>query len=145
MPDIQMRFHQDMLVLSGRQDAVLARQGVDVERDREGIRLQVLDMLREYRREAVDRVREQPGVGSERSYPVESAAEDAVAVDSEECFHGPYFLSEIFINIYIIPLYGTFVTPLIVTFFRHAGILYGAPVFKLMSQLNAQNLNNYMI
>lgn len=47
MPDIQMRFHQDMLVLSGRQDAVLARQGVDVERDREFLNLVEPDTVRD--------------------------------------------------------------------------------------------------
>ncbi|MEG0323642.1 MAG: homocysteine S-methyltransferase family protein [Raoultibacter sp.] len=50
MPDIQLRFDKDMLVLSAPVDAVLARQGVDVERDREFLSLiepeAVRDVLR---------------------------------------------------------------------------------------------------
>ncbi|MEG2629111.1 MAG: homocysteine S-methyltransferase family protein [Raoultibacter sp.] len=47
MPDIQLRFHKDMLVLSGGLDAVLARQGVDVQRDREFLNLIEPDSVRE--------------------------------------------------------------------------------------------------
>ena len=35
MPDIEMRFNKDMLVLSSPLQAVLARQGVNVARDME--------------------------------------------------------------------------------------------------------------
>ena len=35
MPDIQLRFHRDMLVLSAPIDALLARQGVDAALDRQ--------------------------------------------------------------------------------------------------------------
>ena len=35
MPDIQMRFHRDMLVLSAPMDYSLEKQGVDLERDME--------------------------------------------------------------------------------------------------------------
>ncbi|MEF9841791.1 MAG: homocysteine S-methyltransferase family protein [Raoultibacter sp.] len=47
MPDIQLRFNKDMLVLSGSLDAVLTRQGVDVERDREFLNLIEPDSIRE--------------------------------------------------------------------------------------------------
>lgn len=47
MPDIQLRFHKDMLVLSGALDAVLARQGIDIERDREFLNLIEPDSIRE--------------------------------------------------------------------------------------------------
>ena len=50
MPDIQLRLHKDMLVLSAPIDAVLARQGIDASRDREYLNLMepdvVLDALR---------------------------------------------------------------------------------------------------
>ena len=39
MPDIALRFHKDMLVLSAPLAAVLARQGVDVARDLEYLNL----------------------------------------------------------------------------------------------------------
>jgi len=35
MPDIELRFHKDMLVLSAPIDAALARQGIDAARDRQ--------------------------------------------------------------------------------------------------------------
>ncbi|MEG0070704.1 MAG: homocysteine S-methyltransferase family protein [Raoultibacter sp.] len=47
MPDIQLRFHKDMLVLSGALDTVLARQGIDIERDREFFNLIEPDSIRE--------------------------------------------------------------------------------------------------
>lgn len=54
MPDIQMRFDKDMLVLSGRLDAVFARQGVDTAYDREFLNLVEPDSVREaYRLESV--------------------------------------------------------------------------------------------
>lgn len=54
MPDISMRFGKDMLVLSGRLDAVLARQGVDVDSDREFLILVEPDSVKDaYRLEAV--------------------------------------------------------------------------------------------
>lgn len=50
MPDIQMRFNKDMLVLSAPIDAQLARQGIDAARDRQYLNLMepdvVLDALR---------------------------------------------------------------------------------------------------
>lgn len=39
MPDIQLRFHKDMLVLSAPLDAPLARQGVDVDEERDFLNL----------------------------------------------------------------------------------------------------------
>lgn len=39
MPDIEMRFNRDMLVLSAPIDEALSRQGVDIEKDREFIGL----------------------------------------------------------------------------------------------------------
>lgn len=54
MPDIQMRFDKDMLVLSGRLDEVFARQGVDMAQDREFLNLVEPDTVREaYRLESV--------------------------------------------------------------------------------------------
>ncbi len=54
MPDINMRFDRDMLVLSGRLDAVFERQGVDTAQDREFLNLIEPDSVREaYRLEAV--------------------------------------------------------------------------------------------
>lgn len=47
MPDIQMRFDKDMLVLSAPLKAVLARQGVDVERDLEYMLLVEPEALRD--------------------------------------------------------------------------------------------------
>ena len=35
MADLQLRFHKDILVLSGNLDSALASYGIDVERDRE--------------------------------------------------------------------------------------------------------------
>ena len=45
MPDIQMRFHKDLLVLSAPIDAMLARQGVDVARDRQYLNLMEPDIV----------------------------------------------------------------------------------------------------
>ena len=45
MPDIQMRFNKDMLVLSAPVDATLARQGVDVARDRQYLNLMEPDVM----------------------------------------------------------------------------------------------------
>lgn len=47
MPDIQMRFDKDMLVLSSPLEAVLARQGVDVQADLEYLVLIEPDALRD--------------------------------------------------------------------------------------------------
>lgn len=47
MPDIALRFHKDMLVLSAPVDTALARQGVDVEKDREFLSLIEPDMIRD--------------------------------------------------------------------------------------------------
>lgn len=47
MPDIALRFHKDMLVLSAPIDTVLARQGVDVELDREFLSLIEPDVIRD--------------------------------------------------------------------------------------------------
>ena len=45
MPDIQLRFHRDMLVLSAPIDATLARQGIDVARDRQYLNLMEPDAI----------------------------------------------------------------------------------------------------
>ena len=45
MPDIQLRFNKDMLVLSAPVDAMLERQGVDVARDRQYLNLMEPDAL----------------------------------------------------------------------------------------------------
>lgn len=45
MPDIQMRFHKDMLVLSAPLDATLAKQGIAVEFDRQYLNLVEQDSL----------------------------------------------------------------------------------------------------
>ena len=45
MPDIQLRFQKDMLVLSAPVDATLARQGIDVARDREYLNLMEPDVM----------------------------------------------------------------------------------------------------
>lgn len=50
MPDIQMRFNKDMLVLSSPIEAVLARQGADVEHDLEYLLLVEPDALRDIER-----------------------------------------------------------------------------------------------
>lgn len=47
MPDIQMRFYKDMLVLSAPLRSVLARQGVDVDRDLEYMLLVEPEALRD--------------------------------------------------------------------------------------------------
>ena len=47
MSDIQLRFGKDMLVLSAPVDAVLARQGIDVHRDREFLSLIEPEALRD--------------------------------------------------------------------------------------------------
>lgn len=47
MPDIQLRFHKDMLVLSSPVDAMLARQGIDIARDREYLNLMEPDSIRD--------------------------------------------------------------------------------------------------
>ena len=47
MPDIQMRFDKDMLVLSAPLRSVLARQGVDVDRDLEYMLLVEPEALRD--------------------------------------------------------------------------------------------------
>ncbi|MGI6105335.1 MAG: homocysteine S-methyltransferase family protein [Raoultibacter sp.] len=54
MPDIELRFHRDMLVLSSPVDASLERQGVDLDMDREFINLIEPDAVRDiYRLEEV--------------------------------------------------------------------------------------------
>ena len=45
MPDIELRFQKDMLVLSSPVDAMLARQGVDAARDREYLNLMEPDSI----------------------------------------------------------------------------------------------------
>lgn len=45
MADIELRFDQDMLVLSAPLDATLARQGIDVARDREYLNLMEPDVV----------------------------------------------------------------------------------------------------
>ena len=45
MPDIHLRFHNDMLVLSSPIDVTLARQGIDVERDRQYLNLMEPDVI----------------------------------------------------------------------------------------------------
>lgn len=47
MPDIALRFHRDMLVLSAPSRAVLMRQGVDSERDMEFMNLVEPEMVRD--------------------------------------------------------------------------------------------------
>ena len=46
MPDITLRFHKDMLVLSSPVAVVLARQGFDVEHDLEFANLSLARFLR---------------------------------------------------------------------------------------------------
>ena len=54
MPDIGLRFHKDMLVLSSPIDEVLKRQGVDIAQDKEFINLVEPDAIRDiYRLEEV--------------------------------------------------------------------------------------------
>ena len=50
MPDIELRFHHDMLVLSAPADAVLARQGIDAARDRQYLNLMEPDAMRDAQR-----------------------------------------------------------------------------------------------
>ena len=45
MPDIELRFGRDMLVLSAPVDAMLARQGIDVARDRQYLNLMEPDAI----------------------------------------------------------------------------------------------------
>ncbi len=45
MPDIELRFHHDMLVLSAPVDVVLARQGIDAARDRQYLNLMEPDVI----------------------------------------------------------------------------------------------------
>lgn len=45
MPDIQLRFNKDMLVLSAPLDAMLARQGIDAARDRQYLNLMEPDAI----------------------------------------------------------------------------------------------------
>ena len=47
MPDIQLRFHRDMLVLSAPVDAMLAKQGIDASRDRQYLNLMEPDSIRD--------------------------------------------------------------------------------------------------
>lgn len=47
MPDIHLRFHHDMLVLSAPIDAVLARQGVDAALDRQFLNLMEPDQVQD--------------------------------------------------------------------------------------------------
>ena len=47
MPDIQLRFHHDMLVLSAPIDVTLARQGIDAARDRQYLNLMEPDSIRD--------------------------------------------------------------------------------------------------
>lgn len=47
MPDIQLRFHHDMLVLSAPVDATLARQSVDAARDRQYLNLMEPDVVQD--------------------------------------------------------------------------------------------------
>ena len=47
MPDIQLRFHHDMLVLSAPIDATLARQGVDAARDLQYLNLMEPDVVQD--------------------------------------------------------------------------------------------------
>lgn len=54
MPDISMRLGKDMLVLSGKLDAVFARQGIDVDADREFLNLVEPDSVKDaFRLESV--------------------------------------------------------------------------------------------
>lgn len=45
MPDIQLRFHNDMLVLSAPIDVTLSRQGINVARDRQYLNLMEPDVM----------------------------------------------------------------------------------------------------
>lgn len=45
MPDIELRFHKDMLVVSAPADAVLARQGINAARDRQYLNLMEPDAM----------------------------------------------------------------------------------------------------
>ena len=47
MPDIQLRFHKDMLVLSAPIDATLARQGIDAALDRQYLNIMEPDTIRD--------------------------------------------------------------------------------------------------
>lgn len=47
MPDIQLRFHHDMLVLSAPIDATLARQGIDAARDLQYLNLMEPDVVQD--------------------------------------------------------------------------------------------------
>ena len=47
MPDIELRFGRDMLVLSSPIDVTLARQGLDVSRDRQYLNLMEPDVVRD--------------------------------------------------------------------------------------------------
>ncbi|MBQ2681528.1 MAG: hypothetical protein IJF97_06295, partial [Eggerthellaceae bacterium] len=47
MPDIELRFGKDMLVLSAPIDAVLARQGIDSARDRQYLNLMEPDVVQD--------------------------------------------------------------------------------------------------
>ena len=47
MPDIELRFDKDMLVLSAPIDAVLARQGIDSARDRQYLNLMEPDVVQD--------------------------------------------------------------------------------------------------
>ena len=47
MPDIELRFHHDMLVVSAPADAVLARQGINAARDRQYLNLMEPDAMRD--------------------------------------------------------------------------------------------------
>ena len=47
MPDIQLRFHRDMLVLSGPIDPTLKRQGFDPENERQFLNLMEADSVRD--------------------------------------------------------------------------------------------------
>lgn len=47
MPDIELRFHHDMLVVSAPADALLARQGVNAARDRQYLNLMEPDAIRD--------------------------------------------------------------------------------------------------
>ena len=45
MPDIQLRFHHDMLVLSAPVDVTLSRQGINAARDRQYLNLMEPDVV----------------------------------------------------------------------------------------------------
>lgn len=58
MPDIELRFHKDMLVLSSPVDALLARQGIDASLDREYLNLMEPDTI-------IDALRLEASVGAQ--------------------------------------------------------------------------------